>query len=141
MAKRAARRSRLDRDAGFKAAKAWFEANEAGMDEREQILAQEIGRQLGIGPNVLCGKLRHLREHVDTVGLRADAENWSDEMRKIEFDRVVDLAIEQLRTVPAIERAITAAMQRHELPTLVLAELPIVVWVMRKHRPAAKPQK
>ena len=61
-------------DAGFRAAQAWFLANEVEMEEREQALARRSAAVFGIDPNVLCGQDALLREQLDTVGVLADAQ-------------------------------------------------------------------
>jgi hypothetical protein len=42
-----------EQDPGFKAAQAWFRANEIGMARREKALARALARRLGIRPKVL----------------------------------------------------------------------------------------
>jgi hypothetical protein len=140
MAKRVPQHQVDEQDPGFRAAQAWFLAKEIDMEKREEALARDIGRRLDIDPKILDGKLRHLREQLDAVELLAGARNWSDEMRKIELDRMVELSIEQLRMIPGIERAIRAATRKRDLPALVSAELPGARSVAQKY-PDADPKK
>jgi hypothetical protein len=125
-------------DAGFKAAEAWFFANEVEKEEGEEKLAKEIGRRLGINPQILRGKMHHLREQLDTVEMLADAKNWGNEMREIERDRVFDLGVEQLRMIPWIEKAIMGATRKPDLLALALAELPEAQSAAKKGNAALK---
>ena len=52
-------------------------------------------------------------------------------MREMELDRMIELAIEQLRMIPGVERAIRAAERKRDLPAKVLAELPGAAQVPR----------
>ena len=130
-----------EQDPGFKAAQAWFLANEIDMEKREEALAQEIGRLLDIDPKILSGKMRHRREQLDAVERLTDAENWSDEMREMELDRAIELAIEQLRQIPGVERAVSAAEWKHDLPAKVLAALPEALAEVRRNRLDARLKK
>jgi hypothetical protein len=141
MAKRVSRHQMDEQDAGFKAAEAWFRANEIGMARRAKALARAIARRLGIGPKVLYGKTRDAQQRLEAVEERAAVKGWSDEMRKIELDRAIELAIEQLRQIPGVERAVSAAEWERDLPAKVLAALPEAMAEVRRNRPDARLKK
>jgi hypothetical protein len=62
-------------------------------------------------------------------------------MRKIEFDRAIEFAIEQLRQIPGVERAVRVAERERDLPAKVLAALPEALAEVRRTRPDARPKK
>ena len=141
MAKRVPRHQPNNQDPGFKAARAWFFDNETNREKREEALALRMARLLRIHPNVLYGKIGYILERLDALEAQADAEGWSDEMRRIERRRHVRLAIEHLRQIPWVEQAIRAARRASDLPMQVLAQLPAALSEVRSKHPNARPQK
>jgi hypothetical protein len=130
-----------EQDPGFKAAQAWFLANEIGMEKREEALARVIAERLGIRLEVLLGRARDAQQRLEAVEQLAEAQGWSDEMRKIEFERAIELATEQLRQIPGVERAVRVAERKRDLPAKVMAALPEAVAEVRRNRPDARLKK
>jgi hypothetical protein len=141
MTKRATPHGDDEQDPGFKAAQTWFRANEIFMARRENALARAIAERLGIRPKVLRGRTRDAQQRLEAVVELAAVKGWSAEMREIEFDRAIDLAIEQLRQIPGVERAIRAAERERDLPEKVLAALPEAVAKVRRRWPDARVMK
>ena len=131
----------LELDAGFRAAKDWFFANEVEREESDLALARKMARLLRIRPQVLYGKTCYAQERLQTVEKLAAAEGWSDEMLKFELRRARRFAVEELRQLPWVERAINAAQRDRALPGRVMAALPAALSAVKKDHPNNEPQK